>query len=54
MSKRGPQEYLVDMREAIVRIQSYTSGITYGQFFGDSKTQDAVLRQIDDIVPDGR
>ena len=47
MSKRGPQEYLVDMREAIVRIQSYTAGITYGQFLADSKTQDAVVRNIE-------
>ena len=47
MSKRGPQEYLVDMREAIVRIQSYTAEITYGQFLADSKTQDAVVRNID-------
>jgi uncharacterized protein with HEPN domain len=47
MSKRGPQEYLADMREAIVRIQGYTSGITYGQFLADSKTQDAVIRNIE-------
>ena len=37
----------MDMREAIVRIQSYTSGITYGQFLADSKTQDAVIRNIE-------
>lgn len=47
MSKRGPQEYLADMREAIVRIQGYTSAITYGQFLADSKTQDAVIRNIE-------
>lgn len=47
MSKRGPQEYLADMREAIVRIQSYTSESTYGQFLADSKTQDAVVRNIE-------
>ena len=47
MSKRGPQEYLADMREAILRIQAYTSGITYGQFLADSKTQDAVIRNIE-------
>src|SRR5438105_3381265 len=47
MSKRGPYEYLVDMREAIVRIQSYTADITYEQFLADSKTQDAVVRNIE-------
>lgn len=47
MSKRGQQEYLADMREAIVRIQRYTSEITYGQFLADSKTQDAVIRNIE-------
>lgn len=47
MSKRGPKEYLADMREAIVRIQGYTSAITYGQFLADSKTQDAVIRNIE-------
>ena len=47
MSKRGSREYLADMREAIVRIQGYTSAITYGQFLADSKTQDAVIRNIE-------
>jgi uncharacterized protein with HEPN domain len=46
MSKRGQQEYLADMREAIVRIQSYTAAFTYGQFLADSKTEDAVIRNI--------
>jgi hypothetical protein len=35
------------MREANIRIQSYTSGTTYGQFLADSKTQDAVVRNIE-------
>jgi uncharacterized protein with HEPN domain len=47
MSKRGQQEYLADMREAIVRIQSYTSEITYGQCLADSKMQDDVIRNIE-------
>ena len=47
MSERGQQEYLADMREAIVRIQTYTSGLTYGQFLADHKTQDAVIRNIE-------
>jgi hypothetical protein len=32
MSKRGEREYLADIREAIQRIQSYTTGLSYGQF----------------------
>ena len=47
MSERGPQEFLADMRAAIVRIQSYTSGNTYAQFLADSRTQDAVVRNIE-------
>jgi uncharacterized protein with HEPN domain len=47
MSERRQQEYLADMREAIVRIQTYTTAITYGQFLADSKTQDAVIRNIE-------
>ena len=47
MSERGQQEYLADMREAIVRLQRYTVEITYDQFLADSKTQDAVIRNIE-------
>jgi uncharacterized protein with HEPN domain len=35
------------MREAIVRLQRYTSDITYDQFLADSRTQDAVIRNIE-------
>jgi len=49
MSKRGHREYLADMREAMLRVQSYTSGINYGQFLTDPKTQDAVIRNIEII-----
>lgn len=47
MSKRGEQEYLADMREAVHRIHGYTAGLSYGQFLADSKTQDAVIRNIE-------
>lgn len=47
MSSRGEREYLADMREAIQRIQEYTSGLTYGDFLADAKTQDAVIRNIE-------
>ena len=39
MSERGHLVYLADMHEAIVRIQGYTSGVTYEQFLADHKTQ---------------
>jgi len=45
MSKRGQQEYLADMREAILGLQRFTSEITYDQFLADSKMQDAVIRK---------
>ena len=32
---------------ASVRLQRYTSELTYDQFLADSKTQDAVIRNID-------
>ena len=47
MSRRGQPEYLADMREAIIRLQRYTSEITKDQFLGNSKTQDAVIRNIE-------
>lgn len=47
MSSRGEREYLVDMREAIQRIQKYTAGLAYDAFLADAKTQDAVIRNIE-------
>ena len=35
------------MREAILRIQGYASGLSYAQFITDVKTQDAVIRNIE-------
>jgi uncharacterized protein with HEPN domain len=35
---------LDDIRDAINRIRSYTSGLSADQFTADSKTQDAVIR----------
>jgi uncharacterized protein with HEPN domain len=44
-SKRGPRVYLEDILSAIMRIELY---IADGKdaFFGDEKTQDAVIRQV--------
>jgi uncharacterized protein with HEPN domain len=47
MSKRGDREYLADIHEAIQRIQTYTTGLSYAQFRADEKTQDAVIRNIE-------
>jgi len=49
MSKRRDQDYLSDIREAIQRIVTYTAGQTCEQFMQDSKTQDAVVRNLEVI-----
>ena len=46
MSERTDRDYLSDLQEAIRRIAEYTSGMTYQAFFGDTKTQDAVIRNL--------
>ena len=43
---RRDQDYVYDIWEAMDRILSYTSGLDYGQFMKDKKTQDAVLRNL--------
>ena len=47
MSKRADSERLKDIQEAIQRIESYVSGMSYEDFLDDSKTQDAVIRNIE-------
>lgn len=49
MPKRRDQDYLSDIREAIQRIAVYTAGLDYEQFMQDSKTQDAVVRNLEII-----
>jgi uncharacterized protein with HEPN domain len=49
MSKRRDSDYLNDIREAIHRILTYTAELTYQQFMGDIKTQDAVVRNLEII-----
>jgi len=46
MSKRRDWDYLNDISEAIQRILSYTDGQTFEQFLQDTKTQDAVVRNL--------
>lgn len=49
MSRRRDLDYLNDIREAIHRILTYTANLTYQQFMGDIKTQDAVVRNLEII-----
>ncbi|MBI4455416.1 MAG: DUF86 domain-containing protein [Acidobacteria bacterium] len=49
MSKRGNLESIADIREAIKRIESYTRNLTYQAFLKDTKTQDAVVRNLEII-----
>jgi len=47
MSKqRRDSDYLGDIREAMERIIAYTTDLSYEQFLNDSKTQDAVIRNL--------
>lgn len=50
MSKRTPELLLADILESIEKIAAYTAGMaTLEQFAADSKTVDAVLRNIEII-----
>lgn len=49
MSKRRDLDFLRDILEAARRIESYTEGMTYEAFLGDTKTQDAVIRNLEII-----
>ena len=47
MSKRGDLEFLSDINEAIKRIEKYTKKVGYSSFAKNTKTQDAVVRNIE-------
>jgi len=47
MSKRSDIDLMQDISESIERIISYTQGMDYAHFKHDTKTQDAVLRNIE-------
>lgn len=49
MSRRADSERLQDIQEAIQRVATYVSGMSYEDFLGDIKTQDAVIRNIEII-----
>jgi uncharacterized protein with HEPN domain len=46
MSKRTDRDFLSDIREAICRITTYVNGMSYETFMTDTKTQDAVIRNL--------
>ena len=47
MSERTDREFLSDIREAIQRISAYLAGVEYESFVKDTKTQDAVIRNLE-------
>lgn len=49
MSKRTNKDFLLDIREAIRRIEMYTEGMSYRDFLKKLETQDAVLRNLEII-----
>jgi uncharacterized protein with HEPN domain len=49
VSSRTPLQRLQDILDAIRKIRAYTAGFSYTQFESDSKTIDAVVRNIEII-----
>lgn len=49
MPKRTDRELVSDIQEAIRRVMDYTSSMTYEAFLADTKTQDAVVRNLEII-----
>ena len=49
MSNRTDKDFLLDIQEAIRRIKSYTYEMTYEEFLADTRTQDAVIRNLEVI-----
>ena len=49
MSERTDRDLLTDIQEALQRIRAYSTGITYEGFMEDTKTQDAIIRNLEII-----
>ena len=49
MSERGDADLAADIKEAISRIRRYTAGLTFDAFLADTRTQDAVVRNLEII-----
>jgi len=46
MSERADTDFLYDIQEAIHRIITYTTSMSYDSFLNDIKTQDAVIQNL--------
>ncbi|MBI5873166.1 MAG: DUF86 domain-containing protein [Candidatus Omnitrophica bacterium] len=49
MSKRVTSECFADIKEACARIKGYIASLSYNKFLRDTKTQDAVVRNLEII-----
>ena len=49
MSNRTDKNFLYDIQEAARRIKAYTHEMTYKEFLADTRTQDAVIRNLEII-----
>ena len=49
MSRRNDSELIADILEAINRISDYCAGVDYDKFIADTKTQDAIVRNLEVI-----
>lgn len=49
MPKRRDKEFLLDIQEAIRRIELYTKGLNYQDFLQETEKQDAVVRNLEII-----
>ncbi|MFQ6674499.1 MAG: DUF86 domain-containing protein [Fidelibacterota bacterium] len=49
MPKRGNSEWISDIEEAIRRIDRYLKGVDYSALLQDTKTQDAIVRNMEII-----
>ncbi|MBM3334578.1 DUF86 domain-containing protein [Candidatus Sumerlaeota bacterium] len=47
MSERTDRDFLDDIEQAAQRIKAYLAGITYESFSADTKTQDAIIRNLE-------
>lgn len=47
--KRRDKDFLGDIMDAMERVVAYTANLSYEHFLADTKTQDAVLRNIEII-----
>lgn len=46
---KTPRVYLEDILESVLKIESYTKGMTWRKFERDGKAQDAVMRRLEII-----